>query len=1077
MNKYSNLIILLSILLISSFLVSNSLETSQEEEEIPPNITGFRAPIMDGLLTRSVDPNGVGLSEWEDALELTIELKATNGLSYDVPLLQKMVQGNLYLGLELPADIDPTTIQKLYIQVDRDNDKKLSLGDILIGLSLGPVYDGNNPFELVQVPEGFVFDGSQWVMPIVDEITLPSFLRWGQIAMAIQGGTKRPVAQIEFHVDLAMLDKDLEDDFPSNRVPIGGSAMGQFEDIGYGLGIDQNNGVSIGYPAEPLQPNEGLTYVRGYIAALYDIPPIRFYPQINAGISHIELTQTTQTPDNAYRVIKGKGALARVFVTHDYTAGTVPVIVHLRVFHDAPGSFSRAYSRHLRLDAVTTPDRNNLNHTANFFLDPAVTDFTELLIIATVELALVDFVDPDTSNNRFANYFPMTTTRPFNVYVAAANTGGTFLDMRAQNARLRYTDAIMPTRGINYQTIFWTEIGWFPAGVDGDRITDALNVYFDQTIQARRRQLTNGFRLSPYPHQIHAFVNIAGGKADASWAWGGGRDIASYSGGSAHAEMTMVHELNHNFDGGWGRHVTGFGYGCGAPDGLFSFDWDWNSLYGNDFIQDLGWNPLMNRLVTADYPEIMTYCQAGSEYPLLSAPPTAWIGGYRWERWINYLNTIFTTAAGGTVTPRPTLQTQGSVLLPQEQFSVSEVVDETVRVLSFTIDHDGTAVINPSFEIPGVFNTTVDIKQNDDPDAMLEVKYQNGTVLKIPLNTTTGHQHSSVDTPGELERDIVHYTQTIPDNGELESMMIVNTTDNTVMTEVSVSANILTVGFQGMDDINRGENATVFWNVADNSTTVYSQLMYTPDGVAWYPLGQPTTDFKATVNIHSYRGSNNAQIQILVSEGLSTTAIATDTFVLDNKPPTVEIRRDDRYDTIVDPVDLDQNDMVEKPIHSLIGSTVNLYAFSQDEYGWELPDDSFNWKVLDGTGMILYEVSSARKTFTHVFDTPGTYRIIVTGTDPDTGLQATDEIQVEIETVPFVGSKADLQSFTNALHLARENYDTVTSETTDETDDQNPSETNTSNNPVNASLPLNIYIPVAAVVILGLQRKTRKSRT
>lgn len=124
-NKLVGLVVMIMILLVGispqwGFQLSRT-EATQEQTQTK-NINGLFAPRIDGYM----DSNNVTgyLNEWGDA-KLTAQTLISNNSNLNVDIYSKYVSDIFYVGFRFPKALDMVSLQ-----VDRDNDNKLSNGDV-----------------------------------------------------------------------------------------------------------------------------------------------------------------------------------------------------------------------------------------------------------------------------------------------------------------------------------------------------------------------------------------------------------------------------------------------------------------------------------------------------------------------------------------------------------------------------------------------------------------------------------------------------------------------------------------------------------------------------------------------------------------------------------------------------------------------------------------------------------------------------------------------------------------------------------------------------------------------------------
>nr|MCS5527027.1 hypothetical protein [Candidatus Poseidoniales archaeon] len=315
------------------------------------------------------------------------------------------------------------------------------------------------------------------------------------------------------------------------------------------------------------------------------------FPRSDISVTGIEVTQAIQTEDMQMRLVEGKTTLARVYVDAGSNSKlpTVNVKVTLKycilIF-----CVDKLVKTHV---AVQNPDRTDFTHSANFILpDDWVTfegidDPIPIGLIASVEphypTGSIDYLDPDTSNNKRVDVFWFNHTRDFTVWAVPvgqntdADAAQEFLPAATINNLMQATEALLPVSSLN-QVNFPTASA--PLCNPGNGLTaDACN-QFIQTWLVTTLLQNCGLSVSvtmvltntgdsclgvPWPDQIHGMTpvtgnagfNDAGGISTPMWSSNGATymipSLISNSGTCGPTQPTgtpswtcVAHEITHN---------------------------------------------------------------------------------------------------------------------------------------------------------------------------------------------------------------------------------------------------------------------------------------------------------------------------------------------------------------------------------------------------------------------------------------------------------------------------------------------------------------------------------------------------
>ena len=1016
-------------LLLMTFLILSSnpfIGVQIQAEKVNTNtITGFRSPLIDGII-HPQDFNKNALGEWEDANDSSVMLISPDKGNVGIRQFRKVVGNSLFLGYMLPATIPLNRWKQIIIQLDRDNSKGMSDGDVQIHYVF-PFVDALNPVKYSEVLIGLlnasVYYSGKWVpFTDLDSFALPKANDWATIEASSSPTDDQFPNQIEIQIDLGAIDRDLPSS-PSNRPDPDAGYVGMIP-LQYGIIIDTTDSI-FGYPDVPqVNPIDLEPELVVATEVNYEIPPINVLPPTDVGIAQIEITQSTQTATNGYRLVRGKEALARVFISQDQFSPfnvEVVLIVQALVNHHGRITLTNLYSQSQVLYSFKGLTRNSPAASANFELNGGVMDNPSLIVTARV-LVMGERWDPVSSNNRMQKFFPLETTDDFNVYVMPINNGSRLVPSLPSETQINlqqtYMEIMYPIPSINYVRMDWRDFGMYHRSLFVDIASEIdgylINLRLSQVIHSMMASSReSGIRMA-YPHQVHGIgipdAMPTGGMANPRWSIGDG--LSSWSGWGAADVYTMSHEINHNLGSGtWGKHVTGLNYGCGAPDGLVAKDNDWDALYGDNFIHDLGWNRV-DGFVQPTTPELMTYCRSGHA-------PVVWIGGYRWERLLTKLQNLpGGSVSGGSGTIRG-LQLD-KVL--EGMYKPSEIFNQTVRLISGYVTQDGKGKLLPSFEQYGRYNGTEDDIPVNQSTVEIKVTYVNGSTLSIPIATSFL----------PMEEGPVNYSpfsRMIADNGNVMNIALINSTTQAILDIMKGSPTTPSFSVDFPAGFKRGEQLPLDWYIADNSTTMYSEIVYSPDGENWIPISTPTTNTSDYFMINRLPGSPNARLGVLMSDGINTNIAISKAYNIDPFTPDIRFIDVNRFVKNQDPNPDDPFNltMTAPFINATEGTNLMLSVHANDQYGNIIPFGNYDWVVKDATGVEKASYESFGARFPFKFGEAGDYTVTATVTDPNTGFSSSASLKVQIIPRVNLHLETSYQKFISALQFAREKFYSSTS--------------------------------------------------
>ncbi len=1043
-----------TLFIIFLLLLSSQPLTGQSNEEVNP-ITGFSTPQIDGYIHLS-DLGTANLGEWDDAVDRQITFKSKDKSDVEIRQLSKTVGTSLFMALAIPSDIPLNRITRLSIQLDRNLDGKPSDGDIMVYYQM-PFANPQIPVERGEIPIGFMnasmFEKGDWKPFNELEDGVPKVLSWARFAISRSPTDDFYPNQIEFELDLKKMDMDIP--YPSKN-PDPNQGYSGLIPLKYGIIIETTDS-QFGFPDLPdfsgvIQPSVSVVDT-----IYYEIPPYQYIPAINFGIARIELTQVTQDDTSSQRIVRGKEALARVYVSHDQAVSmNASISLEVITIENVPGVGARVrtiYSNTIwDFPVPVSYARDNLDSSANFLLDGVITNTSVLILKATVTPKPGSY-DPSISNNAKSRIFSPVASGKFNVYVMPINNGTVSDPSIPSNSIIQrqqeFMELIYPIDSINFINLDWRDFGTYSKSplvdiglgfIEGVEINNRLETALRSVLMDRR---ASGV-YSPYPHQIHG-IGIpgslpGGGQSNPQWLGFSGRS----SWGGSWDKFTMAHEINHNLGSDtWGQHAAGFGFGCGA----LLWDLEWYARYGDESIHELGWSRYSG-LVPRDTKELMTYCDSPWE-------PGTWIGAYRWDRLLTAIQNL-PQRRRATSIPTSSLQLD----VADGQYLAKDLFNSTVRIVSGMVSIDGTGKLFPSFEQQGIYDASEDFIPVNDTNIDLEVTYSNSTQISIPVgvsfNTSEGE---NVDTS--------FFNIALEDNSEIVNIALINRTANLILDEVKSSGQQYYVEVNQPLGFKRGEMVSIDWSIYQNMTTIYSKVMYSPDGQSWIPISTETTGRNTTFSIQTLPGGKSAKLALQMSDGLDTQFYIISGYFVEDRSPELRFVNVKRFERNVDPsTDNPTNYTLVQPFTSVsAGASLSLNVRGQDQWGNVITGPNYSWKITGPYGVVTY--SNGRElSNTFRFAEAGQYNVEVTVRDPSTGLQKSVQITVNVLLRANMVKRGDYLSFLSLLEEARRGDKTTNPPSSSTTTSKNTSGESTSQITTGISPPVNpLPAPIMAVYL------------
>ncbi|MHA2174803.1 MAG: hypothetical protein ACXAB2_03700 [Candidatus Hodarchaeales archaeon] len=903
-------------------------------------INGLFAPRIDGFMDSN---NQTGyLTEWGDAKSIRQTLISSSS-DLDVEIYSKYVSDILYVGFSFSKALDIVSFQ-----VDRDNDDKLSDGDVLLS------FDHNGQFAVQ------IYENSESI-PLAEFLGLNTSIPGLEITTLLQVGSivfDSPFTSQTVHVEIAFSYLGLDDllvkygksTFVSHLMSQKNEEANSGE-IHYNVIVETADGEIFGIVEQP-HVVEGVYWAQQYFRV--DAIFVKFM-FADVGIDHIELTQAVQDEDNSLPLVLNKDSLVRVFVSNP-SASTINVEVTIRVYFfflvgiALLGTLSQTFS------APPEPlDRDEIDDSANFELPDAWEGVPILYIEAEVHpIGRWDF---NSLNNQGSDWWILEETYDLNVhYIRLVDSirfnPFPFIEFRqvttatAANALRSLTDAY-PMANPNYMELDWDLLGIYGGTSEGIVLTLNFISWIIRTFTSITSDQIFAITRVGYPTSSGFTI---GGVSDPPWGSGSGLSFAGWGSAltSSSRELVMAHEMDHNIGpafgygtGEWARHIQG---ACGAT----GTDPDWAALFADDDIHEPGWFPGATQMVPSNKPDFMGYCNQANL-------PTKWVSDYRWPRLYDRLRRFRAES------PAPSLKLLGIDQQP---------LNSSVRIIQGYIYDDMSADLLPSIELP---TTTLMEDQLSTPHGdwltNLSVHYINGSSQQHPIYSNFVGVEGGVETRSG-------FTFMLRDEGEITKVEITDTVNGSVLaqfedTGFTVDNYSITIP----STISRDAMNTISWDLSlTNTTNIYTHLQYSSNGEDWFPLGVPSLDTSRNVTFTTLPGGNQASVRLVATDGVKTSIVHSLNFAVPDLPPRVEISRGSIPSTVA------------------TGSSISLFGRAHDVETGLMANSSLTWE-LSRSGVEILSTTGAYLS-TRLFDL-GIHKIKITATDP-AGSTASQTVEVNV---------------------------------------------------------------------------------
>jgi hypothetical protein len=973
------------------------------------NITGLYHPRIDGIIDDST-------FEWADSSLLTSDFDNKDDTKSFIKSWAKIVSDSLYLAMEINDDL-----KKIGIQFDMDNNGILSDGDVLLTLVNGNTSIGKNSvarFSLSSVSFSEVtglniFADGLW-NGLADPRPSPIFkFTFGSSTKETPSSTssftktkftKSEFQNVEVKVSLVELGNFLNPSIGYTRFSIKSSDQKSLglSSIGIALMTETSTGTKSGFPSKPVSTNDPLSEsLPSFSQYLFDnTVPAGF--SVDIGIDHVEIAQAIQTPLYSSSLVKDKLSLVRVFTKN---LGFVPVNseVHISgLIYDGINYFELG-STYQQFLVPTSYNRNDLSSTANFIVPTIWTHFDNLHLQVTINP--IGKTDTNTIDNGLISVIPFKSTKNQNIFIVKVNAGNqtdpaavsdVFIDVQTSAA-----NAILPVANVNSPIFGWGTLGAW------DRTKEDLSLQLSETFNVMQantkfaRTLNPSYSV-PIPDQLYAFDPNGESFSYPSWAGG----ISTIGSGlfDVSRELTMAHELNHNYGPRtWGGHVSSAvvgDYGCAAPNP----DIFWQSTRTDDTIGVLGWNPLYG-LIQESTPDLMSNC-ASPNYP------TKWISDYRWERLVDLFENQFNSNINTNWNNVP----MSELLVSKARVVSGRIINTSEASFSYSLSY--------SYAYPGYSEYPDTVNRTTEPFC-LKISSENGSNACIPLDPVFENTDGVSDT--------YLFSFLLPEINSTSTISIINNTDDSSLIKMS-KTNFTVTGDISVPTIQSGVLTNISWNtnVSRNGSKlapIKYYLQYSPDRNNWLPLGNPTTNSSQLVSFDNLPGGSIAKVRLIITDGVQSEIIHSDTVSIPTNSPEIVIETNKYFKQYIEDNGgsinfLENNTINHKKIN--IGSIFSTNANSYDLEDGILTGNLLKWAlkpISDTTPLVI----SYGPTFSYVFNETGTFSLTVNITDSHNETSQ-DTLILEVVTSALFDNQTYTQ-FQDSLKNQRESYPKTTKTT------------------------------------------------
>jgi hypothetical protein len=585
--------------------------------------------------------------------------------------------------------------------------------------------------------------------------------------------------------------------------------------------------------------------------------PVVALPQSDLRGTRIEVNQAIQNDSNTVPQVIAKRTVVRVYVASGTSSTINNVLVRLHVFLNG----SEALTTQARTRAVPSPQRANLDDSANFYLTVYSGSNAQVGFFAEVD-PTNEILESNESNNRFPaagtqnhtfqvrqsftiTYAPVTYT--FSGWGGSANPTSRI------NTAIDWLRSIYPVpNAAARSTLYYPYPGFsFSQNVNTNdaALIGKLNTrWFLSQWGLQSLSWLLGVNVGRSANQLYGWLpaNAYSGNGLSDPTWGGGNSHVAFGNDTPDKyRRTLAHEIGHNIAFCHNnRFIDTIGFDVflsHTVKGTSFRDFMWPARREDEaWIDTINYNRLFSRLAPgATFPPGVTSCQTLSSVAE-TAPlqQTSTLTGT--HEFVFISGSVNPAGTQGTLNPlyRDVREAADLPASAGAQYCVvllntgSEVLDQHCFEPNF-MNGDGESVALASFGFPLLWNP-----------ATARVELRNGATVLAARNV-------SPNAP------VVHLTT--PNGGQ------------------SFGANT---------------NINITWTAsdADQDALTYS-VLYSPNGgAAWVPVADGLTTTSYSLPAAVVAGSPNAIIRVVASDGTNTGQDQSDAaFTVSKKPPQLYI--------------------------------------------------------------------------------------------------------------------------------------------------------------------------------------------
>jgi len=623
------------------------------------------------------------------------------------------------------------------------------------------------------------------------------------------------------------------------------------------------------------------------LIALRDAPPVLYFGgSVDLYILGIEVTQAIQCfddtqgykqcPDNFLELTSGKDTYVRVYIGCNGCQGTVLQGVTVGLTHKvAPPCTSTTvpcgWGWWHGPGAPSTVDVPVNKSLAQLRADKsgAINYFVKAPTgMAIAFAAHVNFdqkiLESDYSNNQKTVLVPLHNRKPLNIkwvyvdpytpadsksyppYVPGSLPAASVVGGAASLMQRTWPQPVSYSQSPNMS---------YPAGVD---VRDDGCKYLLQKLESWRTKM-----ISPAPDVLFGWLpKSALGGGYPSIGWGGGNTGCGVEPTWGDIAGLLAHEVG---------HTQGLGHPAGGDPKSIDPCWP---FAGNADIQEIGFDVVSKSTIAGTIDDFMV-TPLGTSH---------WISPYSWSRLAGNKYSKEWAKVGQWCAPASSSmscqQTDGRERATASAQASSEL--QPAILVSGLVFEDGSAELG----IPYQFTSEGPFPAFDPGgDYCLDLQSGSGSILSrhcFELTYATSSNGASSGT-GRFS-----FVLPLP----ADARRIVLRHGPTVLAERVATAHAPSVSIVApLAGEVLGDTATISWTASDeDGDTLYYTVLYSHDGgTSWWPLAVDLTEDSLHTSTSSWPGGNEAQVQVLASDGFNTAIADSRVFEVTRKAPSAWI--------------------------------------------------------------------------------------------------------------------------------------------------------------------------------------------